>query len=84
MSDQEALFDAAKEGRLEDVQRLVRGKSVVVDFVRASKRGTDDTMASLRNGDGTIGATALRLAAYNGHLEVVRWLCGKAGRAWMR
>ena len=64
MADQITMLDAAKEGRLEKVQRLVRGGTV-------DARAGDERDAWNRS--------ALLLAASYGHLEMVRWLVREGG-----
>ena len=65
MEDQNKMLDAAKEGRLEEVQRLVRSGAVDV--------GAHDERERCYK------KTALIYAARDGHLEVVRWLVQEGG-----
>ena len=89
------MLDAAKEGRLEEVQRLVRGGAVNVGardnygmtaLLWAALNGHLEVVRwLLREGGSSVverdndGWTALLYAAYNGHLEVVRWLLSEGG-----
>jgi len=92
-----SLVSAAKEGRKEDVARLLEQGADVMErdadgataLMRASENGHVEVVKHLveRGGDAVIkatdedGGTALMLASQNGHVEVVKHLVERGGDA---
>ena len=86
------LHDAASQGRLEDIKRLVKEIPInqqngfgQTPLCTAARYGHLEVVQWLAKNGGSVvqadndGMTPLCIAAYNGHLEVVQWLAANGG-----